>query len=211
KQSYTIELSMPEKKDGYIEPYPEVYARLASLVRLMSYGLNSRGLLLERFDLKLENLAEIFDKLSVLSIKELENKPLTEDELTYIDFVGQSIAACATFNDPEADPWVSETDDRMAIIADVHTDPNTAGVLEVATGDPYVIYVIVQDHNGKLRLTKGGTFSYYEFQYPMTDRLSDEEWHDLLNTSPPDIPSWINNSVPIVKIELIILTRLNRK
>ena len=211
KQSYTYEVSMPEIKDGYIEPYPEVYARLASLVRLMSYGLNSRGLLLDRFDSKLENLAEIFDKLTTLSIKELENEMLTEEDITFINFAGQSIAGCATFNDPEADPWVSETDDRMAIIADVHTDPNTAGVLEVATGDPYAIYVIVQDHNGKLRLTKGGTFSYYEFQYPMEDRLTDEEWHVQLDSETWSPPDWMEDGLPLGEKTTTQTTPASRK
>lgn len=197
KQSYTYELSGPTIKDGYVEPYPEVYSRLASLVRLMSYGLNIRGLLLDRFDTKLDTLAGIFDKLTELSIKELENEPLTEDDIGYIHSAGQSIAECATFNDPEADPWVSETDERMAIIADVHTDPNTAGVLEVGTGDPYVIYVVVQDDKGKLRLTKGGTFSYYEFQYPMVDRLTDEEWHELLDTDTWSPPDWMVDGLPL--------------
>ncbi len=196
KQSYSYRSSMPQIRDGYVEPYPEVYSRLASLVRLMSYGLNSRGLLLDRFDDKLAYLAETFDRLTTLSIKELENEPLNETDISYINYIGGQIAECATFNDPEADPWVSETDDRMAIIADVHTDPNSGNVLEVGTGDPYVIYVVVQDHNGKLRLTRGGTFSYYEFQYPMIDRLNDEQWHDLLDTGEWSPPDWMQDGLP---------------
>ena len=73
KQSYTYETSLPPMRNGYVEPYPEVYARLASLVRLMQDGLESRGLLLDRFDSKLEGIATIFDKLVAISIKELEN------------------------------------------------------------------------------------------------------------------------------------------
>ncbi|MCG3220713.1 MAG: DUF3160 domain-containing protein, partial [Candidatus Heimdallarchaeota archaeon] len=136
KQSYTPKLGIPEMKYGYVEPYPELYSRLSSLVRLMSDGLNSRGLLLDRFDTKLLGLANIFDNLTVISIKELENEPLTEDEYRYIRGAGETIAKYATFNDPDADPWTSETDDRMAVIADVHTDPNTGKVLEVGSGDP---------------------------------------------------------------------------
>ena len=213
KQSYTYETSLPPMRNGYVEPYPEVYARLASLVRLMQDGLESRGLLLDRFDSKLEGIATIFDKLVAISIKELENDPLTDDDLVFINHAGSSIAGYATFNDPEADPWTSETDDRMAVIADVHTDPNTGKVLEVGTGDPYVIYVIVQDHKGKLRLTRGGSFSYFEFKHPMEDRLSDEGWHEMLDTNPPDLPEWIQNILPIHTIlqsQLMLLSISNK-
>ena len=192
--------------NGYVEPYPELYSKLSSLVRLMSGGLNSRGLLLDRFDTKLLGLADIFDNLTAISIKELENQPLTEEDIRYINFAGFNIASLATFNDPEADPWTSETDERMAVIADVHTDPNTGQVLEVGSGDPYTIYVVVQDHKGKLRLTRGGTFSYFEFLHPMADRLTDEQWHDMIDNNPPDIPEWMQNILPIT--ENIIVTPL---
>ncbi len=204
KQSYTLERGGIEQLKGYVEPYPEVYARLGALVRLMDDGLEDRGLVIEGFSFKLNSIAKKFDRLVELSIKELENNPLNESDINFINNFGEEIAAIASFQDPEADPWVSEADDRMAIIADVHTDPNTGQVLEVGTGDPYVIYVVVQDHNGKLRLTRGGTFSYNEFKYPMTDRLSDEEWHEILDSNPPPLPEWITNLLTIHTDESIL-------
>ncbi|UCG04214.1 MAG: DUF3160 domain-containing protein [Candidatus Heimdallarchaeota archaeon] len=193
KQSYTLERGAIEPPLGYVEPYPEVYARLGALVRLMNNGLEDRGLVIEGFSFKLEIIAEQFDRLVEISIKELENRPLNESDKTFINNFGEEIATIASFNDPEADPYVSEADDRMAIIADVHTDPNSGQVLEVGTGNPYVIYVVIQDHTGKLRLTRGGTFSYYEFKYPMTDRLNDEEWHEILSSNPPPLPEWVSS------------------
>jgi len=201
KQSYTYETSIPRVLKGYVEPYPEVYARLASLVNLMKNGLESRGLISEGYDLddKLDSLETIFETLVTLSIKELENDPLTEDDINYINTVAQYIEDVASYPNPD-DPYASEADGRMAIIADVHTDPNTGQVLEVGTGNPFSIYVVVQDHNGKIRLTKGATFSYYEFKHPMNDRLTDEAWHTMLDTNTPNLPEWITNSLPIVSI-----------
>ncbi|MCE7742324.1 MAG: DUF3160 domain-containing protein [Candidatus Heimdallarchaeota archaeon] len=198
KQSYTYETSMPEIMKGYVEPYPEVYARLASLVRLMESGLDERGLFFGSFSSKLVAIADIFDNLVELSIKELENIPFTLDEIYYINTVATLIEEAASFNDPDAEEWVSEADDRMAVIADVHTDPNTGNVLEVASGDPFVIYVVVQDEDGKLRLARGGTFSYYEFHHPMVDRLTDEGWQEMLDTNPPPLPEWMLSSLPLV-------------
>ena len=199
KQSYTYETSLPPLKYGYVEPYPEVYARLASLVRLMQSGLDERGLFFGSFSDKLLQIAEIFDKLVELSIKELENVPLTLDDYRYINQVASYIETAASFRDPDAEEYVSEADDRMAVIADVHTDPNSGNVLEVASGDPYVIYAVVQDETGTLRLVKGGTFSYYEFHHPMVDRLTDESWQEMLDSNPPPLPDWILSSLPLIQ------------
>jgi hypothetical protein len=198
KQSYTYETSIPPTMQSYVEPYPELYARLSSLVHLMKNGLESRGLTIEGFSPKLVQMADIFDRLVELSIKELENKKLNESDLDFIGNVGKNIAEIASFDDPSSEPWINDADNRTAIIADVHTDPNTGKVLEVGTGNPFVIYAVVQDYNGELYLTRGGTFSYYEFKQAMENRLTDEEWHEMLDSNPPDLPGWISESLPIV-------------
>ncbi len=205
KQSYTsLRGGITKPLKGYVEPYPEVYSRLGAMVRLMKDGLEDRGLVIEGFSYKLDEIATKFDRLVEISIKELENEPLSYNDTNFINNFGEEIAKIASFHDPEAEPLVNEADDRMAIIADVHTDPNSGRVLEVGTGNPYVIYVVVQDHNGKLRLTRGGAFSYYEFKHPMTNRLSDEDWHEMLDTNPPPLPEWISNLLTIHTSETIL-------
>jgi hypothetical protein len=45
--------------------------------------------------------------------------------------------------------------------------------------------------DGKLRIAKGGVYSYYEFTWPMSDRLTDKKWRELLNSGQaPALPSW---------------------
>ncbi|MFX1251903.1 MAG: DUF3160 domain-containing protein [Promethearchaeota archaeon] len=199
KQSYTPTGGGVFTRKGYVEPYPEVYSRLASLVRLMNDGLASRGLLIEDFSERFNLLAEILDRLTEISIKELKNARLNEADFSFIGIVAEQIADITKFKDPVFQAWVNETDDRMAIIADVHTDPNSEKVLEVATGNPFVIYVVVQNPEGELYLTRGGTYSYYEFKQPMTNRLTDEEWHNKLDTDPPALPCWFLSIVDINK------------
>jgi len=45
---------------------------------------------------------------------------------------------------------------------------------------------------GKLQLTRGAVFSYFEFPHPMKDRLTDENWQKMLGEgkAPPQ-PAWI--------------------
>ncbi len=84
----------------------------------------------------------------------------------------------------------STTDEKMSLIADVHTDPNTRQVLEETVGRPFNIYVIVEDHKGR-RLCRGGVFSYYEFKQPILERLTDEQWQHMLEKGKvPPLPQW---------------------
>ncbi|HHV57093.1 MAG TPA: DUF3160 domain-containing protein, partial [Firmicutes bacterium] len=63
-------------------------------------------------------------------------------------------------------------------------------VLEEATGPVFPIYVAVPV-DGKLRIAVGGVYSYYEFPWPLADRLTDKKWHQLINEgqAPPQ-PAW---------------------
>ena len=64
-----------------------------------------------------------------------------------------------------------------------------AGFAE-ATGFIQEIYAAVPV-DGKLRLAIGGVYSYYEFAWPLSDRLTDSKWRELLNAgeTPPQ-PNW---------------------
>ena len=198
KQSYTQEWSATiVDAKGYVEPYPEVYSRLSSLSRLMKDGLGERNLLFPGFDTKLDLLISIYDRLCNISLKELDNLPLNNSDYHFLTSVADVLSSIVDFKNSGYSEWFSEADSRMALIADVHTDPNTDQVLEVAVGNPFTIYVIVQDHEGNLRLTRGGTFSYYEFKQPMDNRLTDEQWQNILDTDPPTLPNWIDTFLPI--------------
>jgi hypothetical protein len=86
----------------------------------------------------------------------------------------------------------SEADERLALIADVHTDANTNQVLEEGVGDAFPIYVVALVE-GEQVVTLGGVFSYYEFKWPIGDRLTDEAWQAM---SPrPDRPAWTGSLV----------------
>jgi hypothetical protein len=188
KQSYTYFRGIPPQSLGYVEPVPELYARLASLCKMMLSGLDGRSLLSDRIKEKLDALLEFLLTLKSISIKELTGEALntTEQDAIFdangiLEFVSKM---------PTDDPVTSDTDKYMSVIADVHTDPNSGTVLEEAIGDPMCIFVIVLI-DGEVKITRGGTFSYYEFVQPMSDRLTDEAWRDILDQGlAPSFPDW---------------------
>jgi len=191
KQSYTLRVTaMPpptQLTKGYVEPNPYVYARLASLAQMMREGLQQRNLLLPEYTEKLETLEQLLLQLKTISEKELSGEPLTEDEYQLIWNIGETLESLVTFKTAVE----SEADKSVAIVADVHTDVNTSMVLEEGVGNVFLIFVVVKI-DGRILITKGGVFSYYEFLQPMSNRLTDEQWQAM---EKPPLPEWTNSFI----------------
>ena len=188
----------PDQRDdrGYVEPEPYVYARLASLIKMTSAGLEDRDLLSASMKDNLGKLSELALSLKSISEKELNNEKLTDADYELIrSYGGQLEHFWLEVNKDE--PQFKEmnsprnylNENPAALVADVATDPN-GQVLEEATGNIAEIYVIVPI-DGQLRIAKGGVYSYYEFPWPMSDRLTDKKWRELVNTrQTPPMPAW---------------------
>lgn len=174
---------------GYVEPEPYVYARLASLIKMTKAGLDSRGLLdddqKEDFD-RMYNLAV---RLKVISEKELNGEALSDDDYAFIKAYGGNLEHIwyEVFK-KDGKPMLGK-DTNAPVVADVATDPN-GFVLEEGTGFVSTIYAVVPI-DGKLHMTRGAVYSYYEFVQPMEDRLDDDKWEDLLRSNnAPALPDW---------------------
>ncbi len=186
---------MIEEKDdrGYVEPNPELYARLASLTQLTVDGLKDREILSTKNEEQLAKLKELLIRLRDISVKELEDTALTEDEYEFIRAYGGSLEHFwyETFTDEEKQVGDLLGDNPAPLIADVATDPNCC-VLEVGTGHVEPLYVVFPI-DGELRVGRGAVYSYYEFSWPMSDRLTDEKWRDEIlwgSDDKPDRPQW---------------------
>ncbi len=164
---------------GYVEPNPYLFARLAALARFMITGLQSRSLLNQTFEQKLADLEFVLHNLKNIAEKELTQQEPTLDEYRLIQRFGHILDQILTFPPTAPEQHKDESREHMAVIADVHTDALNSKVLKVGVGYPMELYVIVLIGD-KLVLTRGAVFSYYEFQHPMSDRLTDEKWRDLL-------------------------------
>jgi hypothetical protein len=63
-------------------------------------------------------------------------------------------------------------------------------VLEEGSGFIQTIYAVVPVE-GKLRIARGGVYSYYEFPWPASDRLTDDAWRQMLfDKKTPQAPEW---------------------
>ncbi|NLJ37080.1 MAG: DUF3160 domain-containing protein, partial [candidate division WS1 bacterium] len=135
--------------------------------------------------------------------KELAGQPLSPDAYWRIQYFGGELErlqlSVVSSSDPEypVDSWFmlqNETDRNVATVADVHTSFGTA--LEEAVGYAFRIYVVVPDPYDGLQVTKGGVFSYYEFSWPSSDRLTDEKWLQMLKDGEaPEQPEWTSSFI----------------
>jgi hypothetical protein len=175
----------PEEKrvEGYVEPVPEFYARMLALTKMAHSGLAEMEVLDDQSDedfTALENTLEILLKIST---KELNNKELTDAEYKFIRNFSQNIA-----------PMLENVDIKSQssiLVADVYTSP--AGVLEKGTGKLDLIVVAYKQPDGRIVLGAGPVMSYYEFWQPSGERLTDEEWREMLTNNPPERPEWVES------------------
>jgi hypothetical protein len=191
---------------GYIEPNHIFFSRMTWLIRKLQGDLSHAGCLTDRMNEKLDLLVQVCDSCRVVVEKELLGTPLSQEDYRFIHFIGGKLAQITTgflLNDnyrssyERADLWISlpEGSKNQAVIADVgtsgsHVDASGGTCQEVGIGHPQGIFVVVPGTGGP-RLTRGSVYQYYEFLQPARERLTDEEWRELLTSSTaPDVPPW---------------------
>ncbi|MFV0399658.1 MAG: DUF3160 domain-containing protein [Oscillospiraceae bacterium] len=195
----------PPDDRGYVEPNPELFGRLALLVKQTREGLTSANLITAEADEALGNLFEIANSLTEISEKELANTALTSEEYDFIRNYGGALehiwdaakkdeleALEAEYGYADKASYLYQHPD--AIVADVATDPNGA-VLEEATGFAKPIVVAFPRDDGVV-LGVGTVYSHYEFTVGLSERMTDDDWHEALNSGNiPPIADWKNDFI----------------
>jgi hypothetical protein len=217
KQSYTAEARC-EYPTGYIEPYPETYARVkhfaeeaARRIEASDFGFNDRNqAAIKTRQIKFfKQMAEILSNLERLARKELAAEPFTDEEQLWLKKLidlrarGSGGATYSGWYCQLFYPGPHHSAELERTIVDVHTDSNTANVLEIGVGDCNFLVVAI-DHEKDRMIYVGPAYSYYEFQQPAGDRLTDEKWEQMLDTdSAPPRPAWTEVfQAPTLKREL---------
>ncbi|MDR1644011.1 MAG: DUF3160 domain-containing protein [Clostridiales bacterium] len=199
----------PDKPDdrGYVEPNPDVFGRLASLVKQTRTGLQKRSILTSEADEALEVLYGLSTLLTEISEKELENQPLSDSDYEFIRTYGGELEhiwdtakkyelsqTVDAYSGEKFGGSNSEARDHYlyqhpcGVVADVATGDGLA--LEEGTGFAKTIFAVFP-RDGKLVLGSGTVYSQYEFTVPISERLTDETWHErMLANDLPDLAQW---------------------
>jgi hypothetical protein len=209
KQSYTGGVSC-EFPDAYVDPYPELYARIQAYGELGESLLHSLSI---PTNPALKNLLQAhFQKVASVArtLREIAQYQLSGTELTaeMMSFINQAVVLDQGCGDPSIRAgWYAQlffntetAPDYDPTIADVHTQPTdevgapVGRVLHVATGMPRLMVVAIDTCTGP-RAYAGLSSSYFEKTTERFERLNDEEWANSLRAANPDDVSWLSDVV----------------
>ncbi len=174
----------------YVEPNPQVFARIAILSTLLANGLEARGMNSNYALNAVVEQARVNAALSAIAAESarglLAGEPIPNAYLEYfqnlfLSSYGYVFISMAQF---DADP-----PRNMALTALAATSP--AGNLQFSAGLADYIYVVTDRPDGTLQLTRGGVFSFYETILPAGDTLTDSAWRDQIDAGAvPPRPDW---------------------
>ena len=188
---------------GYVDPQLEVYNRFVNLSKKTADGLEAFEMLGDSEKEDLNRLSEIAMTLISISEKELKNESLSEEDYEFIRCYGGYLEHFwLEVNQDKYDFNISSSYQAPCpVIADIATDPNGT-VLEVGSGEADHIYVVFPI-DGELHVGRGSCYSFYQFETPISDRLTDTEWRNMLSggylddewnwvevNSAPEQPEW---------------------
>ncbi len=178
---------------GYVEPEPLVWLRFKNLSDLTAQGLKNYGMLNAAEEKNLSRLSEIADRLLEISKKELKDETLTDDEYEFIRSYGGNIEHfwMESVKDATGGEGAYTQEAPAALVVDIATNPN-GEVLEAGTGDPSIIYVVVKV-DGKVKIASGSVYSFYQFRWPIEDRLTDTKWRQLMGIQQKEDGTWESN------------------
>ena len=194
KQSYTPGIGTTSAQPrpielpvvGYVEPAPEFYARLIALTRMTEKGLSDLKVLDAQSKARLSDLDGVLSRLLDISTRELANQKLAQSDYDFIKDFAANINSIVT--------GTGNATQKTTLVADVHTEQNTSKVLEEATGYLRLMLVAYKMPEGHILVGVGPVYSYYEFKQPMSDRLTDEKWREMLSSGKaPELPEWTSS------------------
>ena len=128
-------------------------------------------------------LRQLANSFAEIAEKELKNELPTDGEFELIRSYGgqlQHLWEEAMKADAEATGQALTTKAfPAAVVTDVATDPDGGVCLELGTGSVSEICVIFPI-GGELHVASGTCFSFYQFSQPISDRLTDNAWREMM-------------------------------
>ena len=187
KQTYTyVGISAPPSE--YVEPVPELYSRMAEIIKTLADGMDDMGLLTPTMRTILGNFWKVLHCFEEYAIAELELREPEFDSETMIH-------PRHAYEYMVWEPTYGETyEGRTVLVSDVHTlhdARSPISYLEEGVGYVRLLIVIAPSPDGHY-ICVGPVFEHFEFSRDGNlGRLTDEEWEGMLaNGTAPEPAPW---------------------
>ncbi|MFO0550995.1 MAG: DUF3160 domain-containing protein [Polyangiaceae bacterium] len=195
--------------EGYVEPIPALYSELdeaaKDLIELYSasgpFAKNDLAVTVKAWG---AHFRDAMGRLTRMSEAELAGKPMSADDLAFLNSTVDQHAVYPYGGLRSYDGWyaalfydrnwrapgtkVDSRGERLPhvegghskpVVVDVHTDGDNNRVLEVATGHPELLIVVV-DQGEDVAVYGGPTSSFYSFERASTDRMTVPDWRSAI-------------------------------
>ncbi|MBN1606849.1 MAG: DUF3160 domain-containing protein [Polyangiaceae bacterium] len=205
KQSYTIGYRC-EFPDAYVDPYPELYARLGRLAQRVAEVVGSLPMASSAAGAWAANFGAAMEKLELMANNQQSGTPHSQELLNFINdaVTWQETRNCdgttlfSDFSGWYLKLYLDQADSLEfdPVVADVHTQPtdeagNDVGrILHVGTGTPRLMVVTVDTCDGP-RAYAGLASSYGEHITEDWERMNDQEWASFISRGFPDA-AWMS-------------------
>lgn len=186
---------------GYIEPLPEFYRKMQALANKMKALYKGGDYEHPTVTKCLQHWNDVLHTLAVISEKELQSKPMSKDELEFVNKTVDRHRKREYLGVRMYDGWYPKlfwfehwgqrngfyenpSGVSEPLVADVHTDIEHGKVLQVATGVPGLMYIAI-DNEGDRALYLAPAMGFFSFHKSITQRMTDEAWRKELSRSLP--------------------------
>jgi hypothetical protein len=189
---------------GYVEPLPELYRQLDQATAHV-VEIYERGPFRDSFAGRTvpewgEHFRQTMQRLARLSEQQLRGEPMSAEDLAFMNHTVDRHADDGYGGTRNYDGWypalywnlgwtLEPREERglggtyphlvggesEPIVVDVHTDAEHGKVLEVGTGHPELLVVVV-DQGDDVAVYGGPVSSFYAFERPVTERMTDQQW-----------------------------------
>ena len=169
---------------GYVEAEPLVFNRLERLCSATMQGLAHFGLIDATDFGDLDILRQLADQLSTIAAKELADELPTDEEFELIRSIGEQLEhfweQVHKEDSERTGLALSPMQFPSSVVADVATGDSSC--LELGTGKVSRLFAVVPV-DGTLKLASGPVFTFHEFAWPTSDRLTDTAWREMIMKS----------------------------
>ncbi|MBC8469778.1 MAG: DUF3160 domain-containing protein [Planctomycetes bacterium] len=180
----------PPPPPGYVEPIPVFWGRLLSQTRMTLKGLDHLGVLRPEARQRFTEFERLLQQILDIAGRQLKNAPLLQADREFFKKLPSGLKSVVRD--------IDHKDSMTTLAADVFTNSAEGQVVEEAIGEVDLIVAACPMREDYVFLAVGPVLSYYEFKHPMSDRLTDESWKLMLNSSiKPERPMWY---VPMMKL-----------
>lgn len=195
---------------GYVEPLPELYRQLDQAAAHVVALYEGKGALAGSYAAKTvpgwgAHFRETMQHLARLSEQQLRGEPMSAEDLAFMNDTVDRHADDGYGGTRNYDGWYAALywnagwtrlprkerglggthphfvgGESEPIVVDVHTDRRRGTVLEVATGHPELMVVVI-DQGDDVAVYGGPVSSFYAFERPVEQRMTDQQWERAIH------------------------------